>query len=72
MLKKTSTFKAKDTSTAMEKVIAELGEDCVILSTKKKNNMIEITASNSPKYKSAVKKRYNKVFKYIQYKIRKA
>ena len=60
MLKKTSTFKAKDTSTAMEKVIAELGEDCVILSTKKKNNMIEITASNSPKYKSAVKKRYNK------------
>ena len=59
MLKKTTTFKAKDTSTAMEKVIAELGEDCVILSTKKKNNMIEITASNSPKYKS-VKKRYNK------------
>ena len=55
-VKKTSTFKAKDTSTAMEKVIAELGEDCVILSTKKKNNMIEITASNSPKYKSAVKK----------------
>ena len=60
MLKKTTTYKAKDTSTAMEKVIAELGEDCVILSTKKKNNMIEITASNSPKYKSAVKKRYNK------------
>ena len=60
MLKKTTTYKAKDTSTAMEKVIEELGEDCVILSTKKKNNMIEITASNSPKYKSAVKKRYNK------------
>ena len=60
MLKNTSTFKAKDTSTAMEKVIADLGEDCVILSTKKKNGMIEITASNSPKYKSAVKKRYNK------------
>ena len=31
MLKKTSTFKAKDTSSAMEKVIAELGDDCVIL-----------------------------------------
>ena len=46
MLKNTSTFKAKDTSTAMEKVIADLGEDCVILSTKKKNGMIEITASN--------------------------
>ena len=59
-VKKTTTYKAKDTSTAMEKVIEELGEDCVILSTKKKNNMIEITASNSPKYKSAVKKRYNK------------
>ena len=60
MLKRTTTFKAKDTSTAMEKVIEELGADCVILSTKKKNNMIEITASNSPKYKSAVKKRYDK------------
>ena len=60
MLKNTSTFKAKDTSTAMEKVIADLGEDCVILSTKKKNGMIEITASNSSKYKSAVKKRYDK------------
>jgi len=60
MLKNTSIFKATDTSAAMEKVIAELGEDCVILSTKKKNGMIEITASNSPKYKSAVKKRYDK------------
>ena len=60
MLKNTTTVKAKDTSTAMEKVISELGEECVILSTKKKNNMIEITASNSPKYRSAVKKRYNK------------
>ena len=64
MLKNTSTFKAKDTSTAMEKVIADLGEDCVILSTKKKNGMIEITASNSPKYKSAVKKRYNKEIRF--------
>ncbi|MEC8099965.1 MAG: AAA family ATPase [Pseudomonadota bacterium] len=60
MLKNTTTIKAKDTSTAMEKVISELGEDCVILSTKKKNGLIEITASNSQKYKSAVKKRYNK------------
>ena len=60
MLKNTTTFKAKDTSTAMEKVISDLGEDCVILSTKKKNGMIEITASNSLKYKSAVKKRYDK------------
>ena len=60
MLKNTTTVKAKDTSTAMEKVISELGEECVILSTKKKNNMIEITASNSPKYRSAVKKRYNR------------
>ena len=31
MLKNTTTVKAKDTSTAMEKVISELGEDCVIL-----------------------------------------
>ena len=60
MLKTTTTVKAKDTSSAMEKVITELGEDCVILSTKKKNGMIEMTASNQMKYKSAVKKRYNK------------
>ncbi len=60
MLKTTTTVKAKDTSSAMEKVITELGEDCVILSTKKKNGMIEMTASNQMKYKSAVKKRYDK------------
>ena len=35
MLKTTTTVKAKDTSSAMEKVITELGEDCVILSTKR-------------------------------------
>ena len=60
MLKTTTTVKAKDTSSAMAKVITELGEDCVILSTKKKNGMIEMTASNQTKYKAAVKKRYNK------------
>ena len=60
MLKTTSTFKARDTSSAMEKVISKLGDDCVILSTKKKNGMIEITASNLMKHKSAVKKRYDK------------
>ena len=46
MLKTTTTVKAKDTSSAMEKLGTELGEDCVILSTKKKNGMIEMTASN--------------------------
>ena len=60
MLKTTTTVKAKDTTSAMEKVITELGEDCVILSTKKKNGMIEMTASNLMKHKSAVKKRYDK------------
>ena len=35
MLKTTTTIKARDTSSAMEKVITELGNDCVILSTKK-------------------------------------
>ena len=57
MLKTTTTVKAKDTSSAMAKVITELGEDCVILSTKKKNGMIEMTASNQTKYKAAVKKK---------------
>ena len=60
MLKTTTTVKAKDTTSAMEKVITELGEDCVILSTKKNNGMIEMTASNLNKHKSAVKKRYDK------------
>ena len=56
MLKTTTTVKARDTSSAMEKVITELGDDCVILSTKKKNGFVEITASNLMKYKTAVKK----------------
>ena len=60
MLKTTTTVKARDTSSAMEKVITELGNDCVILSTKKKNGFVEITASNLTKYKTAVKKRYDK------------
>ena len=56
----TTVIKAKDTASAMEKVVNELGEDCVILSTKKENGQISITASNSRKAKNAVKKRYDK------------
>ena len=47
MIKGTTTIKADDTNSAMEKVVSQLGEDCVILSTKKKDGKIEITASNS-------------------------
>ena len=53
MINGTTVIKAKDTATAMEKVINELGEDCVILSTKKVNNQVLITASNSKKAKSS-------------------
>ena len=60
MIKGTTTIKADDTTTAMEKVVSQLGDDCVILSTKKRNGKIEITASNSPKHKRSVKKRYDK------------
>ena len=60
MIRGTTTIKADDTTTAMEKVVTQLGEDCVILSTRKRNGKIEITASNSPKHKSSVKKRYDK------------
>ena len=60
MINGTTVIKAKDTASAMEKVVRELGEDCVILSTKKENGQISITASNSKKAKSAVKKRYDK------------
>ena len=60
MINGTTVIKAKDTTTAMEKVVNQLGEDCVILSTKKEEGQIIITASNSSKVKSSVKKRYDK------------
>ncbi len=60
MINGTTVVKAKDTASAMEKIVRELGEDCVILSTKKVNGQISITASNSKKAKDAVKKRYDK------------
>ncbi len=60
MINGTTVIKAKDTASAMEKVVRELGEDCVILSTKKVNGQVSITASNSKKAKNAVKKRYDK------------
>ena len=60
MINGTTVIKAKDTVSAMEKVVRELGEDCVILSTKKVNGQVSITASNSKKAKDAVKKRYDK------------
>ena len=63
MINGTTIIKAKDTTTAMEKVVNELGEDCVILSTKKVNGQIVITASNSTKHKKSVKKRYENYFR---------
>ena len=60
MINGTTKIKAKDTASAMEKVVNQLGDDCVILSTKKIDGQIEIIASNSVKYKSSVKKRYDK------------
>ena len=60
MINGTTVIKAKDTASAMEKVVRELGEDCVILSTKKVNGQVSITASNSKNAKDAVKKRYDK------------
>ena len=60
MINGTTVIKAKDTVTAMEKVVSELGEDCVIISTKKVNGQIVITASNTQKAKKSVKKRYDK------------
>ena len=60
MINGTKVIQAKDTASAMEKVVRELGEDCVILSTKKQNGQVLITASNSKKEKDAVKIRYDK------------
>ena len=56
MINGTTVIKAKDTTTAMEKVVNQLGEDCVILSTKKEDGQIIITASNSSKVKVLLKK----------------
>ena len=43
MINGTTVIKAKDTASAMEKVVRELGEDCVILSTKKVNTVKSFT-----------------------------
>jgi len=60
MINGTTKIKAKDTASAMEKVVNQLGNDCVILSTKKIAGQVEITASNAPKLKNSVKKRYDR------------
>jgi flagellar biosynthesis GTPase FlhF len=60
MINGTTVIKAKDTASAMEQVVKELGEDCVILSTKKVDDQISITASNSKNARNSVKKRYDK------------
>ena len=57
MINGTTVIRAKDTASAMEQVVKELGEDCVILSTKKVDGQISITASNSKKVRSSVKKK---------------
>ena len=60
MINGTTVIRAKDTASAMEQVVKELGEDCVILSTKKIDGQVSITASNSKKARNSVKKRYDK------------
>ncbi len=59
-MRKTTTVKAKDSTSAMEKIVSEIGEDSVILSTKHVDGMVEMTASNSLQHKNAVKKRFDK------------
>ena len=41
-------FKAVDTSLAMEEVQRKLGPDALILSTERRDGMIEIVATNEP------------------------
>lgn len=42
------TFTGEDSATAMEKMADQLGENCFILSTTKRGNMIEISATDNP------------------------
>ncbi len=63
----TTTVTAKDTTSAMEDIAAQLGENAVILSTRKIGNLVEMTASNARAAQSAVKKKsskknFNKIF----------
>lgn len=44
----TTTVRAADSAEAMDEVIARLGPDALILSTVKKNGMVEITATTDP------------------------
>ena len=41
-------FSAADTSLAMEEVQRKLGPDALILSTERRDGLIEITATNDP------------------------
>ena len=43
------TFTGEDSATAMEKMADQLGENCFILSTTKRGNMIEISATDNPR-----------------------
>ena len=42
------TFTGEDSATAMEKMADQLGENCFILSTTKRGNQIEISATDNP------------------------
>ena len=42
------TFIGEDSATAMEKMADQLGENCFILSTTKRGNQIEISATDDP------------------------
>ena len=56
----TTTVTAKDTASAMEDIAAQLGDNAVILSSRKVGNLIEMTASNARAAQNAVKKRNTK------------
>ncbi len=62
------TFTGEDSATAMEKMADQLGENCYILSTTKRGNQIEISATDNPveagwgKRKAKPRKQFTDIF----------
>ena len=69
------TFTGEDSATAMEKMADQLGENCFILSTTKRGNQIEISATDNPaeagwgKRKAKPRKQFADIFTETSTKI---
>ena len=64
------TFTGEDSAAAMEKMADQLGENCFIVSTAKRGNQIEISATDNPaeagwgKRKAKSRKKFADIFSF--------